>query len=708
VAYATEAAMVVLVGVSVAALNLVLPISIAIAAVLAIVVLSYTQTVRAYETSGGAYVVGKDNLGTLPSLVAAAALLVDYILTVAVSVTAGVLALTSAAPSLEPHKVGLSLGFVVVLTIVNLRGVRESGVLFALPTYGFVAVMFVMVGAGIGKCLDGSCPQAAVPNPLMAGAGVVGVLVVLQAFASGSAALTGVEAISNGVGAFRRPKGRNAALTLIAMGAIAILLFLGVSYLAVSMNAAPSASVSVISEIARGVFPASSSTSFVYYAVQALTFAILILAANTSYQGFPRLAAVLAHDRFFPRQFVNLGDRLVYSNGIVVLAGIAAVLIWAFDADVIALIHLYVIGVFTAFTVSQTGMVRYWLRREQPGWRWRAVVNGAGAVATGLVAIIVVESKFTQGAWAVIVAIPLLVVAFYGIRRHYSRVTRRLRAGVSAVAAAPQATNRVVLYVESYDAALEEAVWYARRIAGDDFDAIHVPGPHSDPGIIPRFRQLTGMQPDLEIVPPEDGRVDTVIDYLWALPRGESSFITMIVPELFRHASLPNALRRPEFSVKRRLLREPGVVVTDVPVLAADRELRLPTRSVCRILVSGAHAASMRAANYAQTLEIPDTRAVFFAADAEEADQLRRDWALKNMPIPLEVEEAPFRDIGDPLTTYLREITADPETVAVVVMPELVFSGLSRTLHNQRALYIKRLLLFEPRVILASVPYRMD
>jgi len=708
VAYATEAAMVVLVGVSVAALDLVLPISIAIAAVLAIVVLSYTQTVRAYETSGGAYVVGKDNLGTLPSLVAAAALLVDYILTVAVSVTAGVLALTSAAPSLEPHKVGLSLGFVVVLTIVNLRGVRESGVLFALPTYGFVAVMFVMVGAGIGKCLDGSCPQAAVPNPLAAGAGVVGVLVVLQAFASGSAALTGVEAISNGVGAFRRPKGRNAALTLIAMGAIAIILFLGVSYLAVSMNAAPSASVSVISEIARGVFPATSSTSFVYYAVQALTFAILILAANTSYQGFPRLAAVLAHDRFFPRQFVNLGDRLVYSNGIVVLSGIAAVLIWAFDADVIALIHLYVIGVFTAFTVSQTGMVRYWLRREQPGWRWRAIVNGAGALATGLVAIIVVESKFTQGAWAVMVAIPLLVVAFYGIRRHYSRVTRRLRAGVSAVAAAPRATNHVVLYVESYDAALEEAVWYARRIAGDDFDAIHVPGPHSDPGILPRFRQLTGMQPDLEIVPPDDGRVDTVIDYLWALPRGESSFITMIVPELFRHASLPSALRRPEFSVKRRLLREPGVVVTDVPVLTADRDLRLPTRSACRILVSGAHAASMRAANYAHTLDIPDTRAVFFAADAEEADQLRRDWALKNMPVPLEVEEAPFRDIGDPLTTYLREITADPEAVAVVVMPELVFSGLSRTLHNQRALYIKRLLLFEPRVILASVPYRMD
>ncbi len=700
--------MVVLVGVSIAALSYVLPISIAIAIVLAIVVVSYTQTVRAYETSGGAYVVAKDNLGTLPSLVAAAALLVDYILTVAVSVTAGVLALTSAAPSLEPHKVGLSLGFVALLTIVNLRGVRESGVLFALPTYGFVAVMFLMVGTGIAKCADGSCPQAAVPDPLAAGAGVLGVLVILQAFASGSAALTGVEAISNGVGAFRPPKGHNAALTLLAMGAIAISLFLGVSYLAVSMNAAPSSSVSVISEIARGVFPASSSTSFLYYAVQALTFGILVLAANTSYQGFPRLAAVLARDRFFPRQFVNLGDRLVYSNGIVVLAGIAALLIWAFHADVFALIHLYVIGVFTAFTISQTGMVRYWLRREQPGWRWRAVINGAGAVATGLVAVIVVWSKFAEGAWAVTIAIPLLVLGFYGIRRHYSKVARRLRAGVSAVAAAPTATNRVVLYVESYDAALEEAVWYARQIAGDHFEAIHVPGRHSDPGILPRFRQLTGMQPDLEIVTPEDGRVEAVIEHLWALPRGESSFITLVVPELFRRRSLVSAVRRPEFSVKLRLLREPGVVVTDVPLLAPDHKLELPRRAVCRILISGAHAASMRAANYAATLAIPDTRAVFFAFDADDAEQLRTEWAVKQMPIPLEVAQAPFRDIGDPLTAYLREITADPDSVAVVVMPELVFGGMSRALHNQRALYIKRLLLFEPSVILASVPYRLD
>src|SRR6266511_4679860 len=476
VAYATEAALAVLVVASATSGHLVLPISVAIAAVLAIVVLSYTQTVKAYKTSGGAYIVAKDNLGTLPSLVAAAALLVDYILTVAVSVTAGVVALVSAAPSLDANRVELSLAFVALLTVVNLRGVRESGILFAIPTYAFVAAMYAMIATGIGRGVVGSWPQAEVPDPLATGAGAVGVLVVLRAFSSGAAALTGVEAISNGVGAFKPPQGRNAAKTLLVMGGIAISLFLGVSYLAVHMHALPSESVSVISEIARATFPSSSWTSFMYYAVQALTFGILVLAANTSYQGFPRLGAVLARDRFFPRQFINLGDRLVYSNGIVVLSGLAGFLVWIFHANVLALIHLYVIGVFTAFTLSQAGMVRYWLRRRDLGWRRSAFVNGFGAVATGVVTLLVIQAKFTAGAWMVVVAIPVLIMGFYAVNRHYRKVERRVRAGAAAVAAAPPPTNDVVLYVESADAALREALWYARQIAGDDFRAIHARG----------------------------------------------------------------------------------------------------------------------------------------------------------------------------------------------------------------------------------------
>jgi hypothetical protein len=599
--------------------------------------------------------------------------------------------------------------FVLLLTVVNLRGVRESGILFAVPTYAFVAVMYIMIATGIGKCATGACAQAHVPDPLVSGAGAVGILVVLRAFSSGAAALTGVEAISNGVNAFEPPQGRNAARTLLAMGGMAISLFLGVSYLAVHMHARPSSSVSVISEIARGTFPSSSWTSFLYYAVQGLTFGILVLAANTSYQGFPRLGAVLARDRFFPRQFINLGDRLVYSNGIVVLSGVAALLIWAFNANVLALIHLYVIGVFTAFTLSQAGMVKYWLRRRDPGFRRSAVVNGLGATATFVVAVLVIQTKFLAGAWAVTVAIPLLVLGFYGIRRHYGKVERRLLAGVAAVAAAPPATNEVVLYVESDDPSLSEALSYARRIAGGRFRAIHVPGRGTDSGIRPRFRELTDLQPDLEVLPSASGRVDAVIDYLWALPRGESSFVTVVIPELFRRRSLWAALaRRTQFSLKLRLLREPGVVITDVPVLERNGIARAPTSVACRILVSGAHAASLRAVNYAGTLGLDDTRAVFFAFDTEEADRLRGDWLQLAPAVPLEIEEAPFRDLGDPLLRHLRRITADPEAVVVVIMPELIFSGPQRLLHNQRALYIKRLLLFEPRVILTSVPYRLS
>jgi amino acid transporter len=705
VAYATEAALVVLVGVSLASRHLVLPISVAIAALLLIVAVSYMQTVRAYETSGGAYVVAKDNLGTLPSLVAAAALLIDYILTVAVSVSAGILAITSAAPALDAYRVELSLACVLLLTLANLRGVRESGLLFALPTYGFVLSLYALLATGIARCTVGTCPHATVPNPIAAGAGTITVFVLLRAFASGSAALTGVESISNGVSAFRRPQSKNAAQTLALMAGIAISLFLGVSWLAVKMDAIPSTTTSVLSQIARASFP----TGPMYYVVQGFTLAILVLAANTSYQGFPRLAALLAHDRFFPRQFVNLGDRLVYSNGIVLVASVAAALIAVFAANVDSLLHLYVVGVFTAFTISQIGMVRYWRRTRDRGWRRRAVVNGVGAIATGLVTAIVIETKFIEGAWAVIVAIPLIVVAFYGIRRHYQRVARRLRSGVAAVAAAPAATNEVVLYVETFDAATRDAVWYAREISHDGFRAIHAPGRRTDPGLRARFRQLTDIRPDLELLPTQDGRVEAVIEYLWALPSGESQFVTVIVPRFFRRPSVAAALRhRTELSLRLRLPLEPGAVITDVPVLAELADAPLPRHVACRILVSGAHAATMRAVNYADALGFEDTKAVSFAFDADEAARLRREWSARGIPAELEIDEAPFRDIGEPLLRYLREITADPDAAAVVVMPELIFRGWRRLLHNQRALYIKRLLLFEPRVILAAVPYRLN
>jgi len=707
VAYATQAGMVVLHAAAAAAAGKILPVSVAIAALLAIVVLSYTQTVQAYESSGGAYVVARDNLGTLPSLVGAAALLVDYVLTVAVSVTAGILALTSAAPSVAGHKVELSIVAVAILTLVNLRGVRESGILFALPTYAFVAAMYAMVGTGVAKCALGTCPTAHVPDPVATGTGVVGVFVLLKAFASGAVALTGVEAISNGVSAFRPPKGRNAAQTLAILGVISITLYIGVSYLAVQTDARPSDSVSLVSEIARATFPSSSAASAMYYVVQIFTLGILVLAANTSYQGFPRLAAVLARDGFFPRQFVNLGDRLVYSNGVVVLAAVAAALIWLFHADVIALIHLYVIGVFTAFTLSQAGMVRYWLRRDQ---RRRAAINGFGASITGLVTLLVIEAKFTAGAWMVTVAVPLLIGLFLVVHRHYRIVKRRLAAGAGAVRAAGAPTNDVVLYVDALDEAGRLGAWYARQIAGSDFHPVYVPdGRKADPR--GQWWDFTGGGAPIETLPPVESPVESVLDYVWSLPRGESTFVTVIVPEQFRRRSLTSAVvgRHTTFALKLRLLSEAGIVIADVPVVgaAAAAAMPLPTRLVVRVLVSGVHAASMRAVNYARVLGVDDAAAIFFALDGDEAQRLELDWHREGLGLPLEIVEAPYRDLGDPLLKHLRALTADPETVISVVMPEVVIPGVRKMLHNQRALFVKRLLLFEPRVILSSVPYHL-
>jgi len=707
VAYATEAAMVVLLGAGLVELHVALPISIGVAVLMGIVIASYRQTVRAYETSGGAYIVARENLGTLPSLVAAAALLIDYVLTVAVSVSSGVLAITSAVTSLDHYNTELSLGAVLLITFVNLRGVRESGFTFALPTYLFIIAMFAAVGTGLFKCATSTCPQAVAPHPLAAGTGALGIFLVLKAFASGASALTGVEAIANGVNAFKHPQAKNAARTLGALAIVAITMFVGVSYLAVRSHARPSATVSVVSQVARAVFPAGSAASWMFWVVQIFTFAVLILAANTSFQGFPRLSALLAHDRFIARQFTNLGDRLVFSNGVVVLAGAAALLIWIYHANVNNLIHLYVVGVFTAFTLSQAGMVRYWLRTHGDGWHWRAPINGIGAACTFVVMVVVVLTKFTEGAWMVIVAIPLMITGFYGVRRHYARVARRLEAGAAAVVAAPPARNTTLVLVESLDPALDRALWFAREISPEGFRALHVPLSGSDPGIRPRWFRHAGGEPLLEVLDGRLGLAEGVLERVWRLPRGESDFVTVVVPELFDAESLfAQARNARELALKFRLLSEPGVVIADVSAVRG-RDGSMPKRLLVRVLVSGVDAASMRAVNYATALGIPDTRAVHFAFNSQDARAIRLNWSSHGPRIPLEVDEAPYRDIGGPLLQYLHELTVDEETAVLVLLPEVVTRGFRRVLHNQRALYIKRLLLFEPQVILASVPYQL-
>jgi hypothetical protein len=390
-----------------------------------------------------------------------------------------------------------------------------------------------------------------------------------------------------------------------------------------------------------------------------------------------------------------------------VLAGIAALLIWAFHANVISLIHLYVIGVFTAFTLSQAGMVRYWARTRGRGWHHRALINGIGAAATGLVTVLVIQAKFTAGAWMVVVAIPTLIALFFVVNRHYRVATRRLRAGIAAVKRSPEPSNSVVLYVDRLDPATKLAAWYAEQIIDHGYHPVWVADGKRRPDPRGQWWDFTGGGTRIEALEHVGRQADAVLDYVWSLPRGESNFLTVIVPEQFEKRSLVSAVvrRRTTFTLKLRLLSEPGIVVTNVPLVPA--EAAEPKRAVARVLVSEVHASSLRAVNYARTLRLADTRAVFFAFDSAEAASMTREWERQGLGLPLEIVEAPFRDLGDPLRDYLRALTADPELVASVVMPELIFNGTRRLLHNQRALYIKRLLLFEPRVILSSVPYHL-
>jgi amino acid transporter len=724
VAYCVEASLFILLSASANVRGLVIPINLAVAGVMAVVITSYKQVVRAYPTSAGSYVVSKENLATIFGLISAAALLADYVLTVAVSVSAGMIAVVSAAPDLHRYLVPMAVGCVVLLMLVNLRGVRESGLLFAIPTYGFIVSMFALIVVGAVKCL-GSCPQAELPlDAIQPGtAAAAGVFVILHSFASGAAALTGTEAISNGVSAFRRPQGRNASKTLTLLGVIAVAMIVGTAYLANRTNPVPSASgsVSVVAEIAKSVF----GSGFLFYMVQFFTLLILVLAANTSFQGFPRLSALLARDRWIPRQFENLGDRLVYSNGMVVLSVLAIVLVIVFKADVNKLLQLYVVGVFTAFTLSQAGMVRYWLRvakeggRKAQGWHWRLAINAVGAIATALVLVIVVITKFVEGAWIVIASIPVMIVGFYAVHRHYDMVRRQLRRETIAEAEAP--ANHVLIVVDAIDDALAEAVGYVRSFAGEEFRALHVRSPSDPPDLDERWRSFCrATKVELELLDPRGDPVKAVIERVRAVPRRPTDFITVVVPEELPRRSLLAALRRrTSLALKFRLLAEPGVVITDVPVLARhgdadggpDAGPRLPwipRRVEAVVFVSGIHDASIRAINYARSLRATETRAVFFAFEPEEAIRIQEEWERFQIPVELDIVEAPFRDLNAPILEEVRAITEQPDSLAVVVVPEFrVKSWRHQILHNQKALFIKRLLLFEDRVILSSVPYQL-
>ncbi len=724
VAYATEQIMVVLLAASATSRHLVLPISLVIAAVLAIVVVSYRQTVRAYPSGGGSYIVSKDNLGTFPALVAAAALLVDYVLTVSVSVVAGVVAIVGAAGGLSRFTVELSIGFVVLLTIANLRGVKETGAVFAVPTYAFVVSILAMVGVGLARCAVGGCPAGGgqgvqAISDLARHAGPLGLFVILHAFSSGSTALTGVEAISNGVPAFKRPQSRNAANTLAVMGTISITMFLGISYLATHMDGLvpPGAGQrSVVGQIAFAVFGGGIG----FYAVQVFTAAILILAANTSYQDFPRLSSILARDRYMPRQFANRGDRLVFSNGVIVLAVLAGLLIWGFDGNLDKLIQLYVVGVFTAFTLSQAGMVRHWMKVRAAGGdaaRGRGVsiaINGVGALCTGVVLVIITATKFREGAWISITAMAAIVVLFQAINRHYMAVRQQLRQR----AVTPRVpANTAVLLVPGLDAATAEALGYVRAIHPGETRALYLsPNPPSGE-LRERWDEFSRGSLHLESLPGSGGDLlPRVRTYLEGVRRGPGDFATVVLPELIEDPSLWYvAKRRDLFRLKAGLLRERRIAVTDVPVVTengrpvgVDALPLAPQRLVAVVFVSGVHDAAIRAVNYSRSLQALETRAVYLALDPEDSERVVEGWFDRRPGIRLDVVEAPFRDLTGPMLDEVRRETSRPGTVVSLVIPELIPRHvLHYPLHRQTALFVKRLFLFEERVVLTSVPFHL-
>ena len=707
-AYATQEIMLVLAIAGAGALGLVIPIALAVAALLAIVVVSYRQTVYAYPSGGGAYIVARENLGTYSGLVAAAALLVDYVLTVSVSVVAGVDAILSATPRLTEYRVHIAIGFVVFVTLLNLRGMKESGTLFAIPTYGFVLTVFALLGTGLVKCIGG-CPLAESAGTHLETEGTLTLWLILRAFSAGTTALTGVEAISNGVPSFRHPKSKNAAKTLTIMAVMSISMFLGISLLANQTQAVytEDSTRTLVAQIAHAIF----GGGFMFYLLQVMTAGILILAANTAYNGFPALVSILSQDRFLPRQFMNRGDRLVFSNGVVILAVLASLLIVIFDADLSRLIQLYLVGVFISFTLSQAGMVVHWRRTRERGWKNRMFINGFGTTITGFVFFIVVTTKFLEGAWIVVTAIPFIILLMRSIGSHYEDVSRQLAHPDRRPVDRRAGNHSVVILVDKVDVAAAKAVGYVRSIRPRQASAITF----DKANLAPWAR----IAPDIPMtmLEKQGSASQSIKAHLAQLketqPPGE--FLSLAIPEMLKRKGLWEILRRPRLHrLKASFLPERDVQIIDLPILRDDidptrSETHEPARNYVIVLVSGVSNATLQAIEYAETLGPTDLRALSFDLDPAATVKLGDDWMANRIPVPLEIQASPFRDIGQSLAAYIRQFSPDGrDRVVTVVIPEFVVDKVRHQfLHGQSALLVKRHLLFETGVVVASVPYHL-
>ena len=580
--YATQEILVILAAAGTVAFGYAFPISVAIVALLAIVTISYEQTIHAYPDGGGSYIVSRDNLGQLAAQVAGAALLTDYILTVSVSVSAGLAQVVSAFPTLIEYRVYLAVGMVMLIMLINLRGVRESGFIFAVPTYFFLAMLFLTVLTGYFRYLSGSLGSLVDPPHIEVQATqAITLFLLLHAFSSGTTALTGVEAISNGITAFKEPRSRNAGQTLIWMAVILGILFLSITFLTGKIGAVPSEVETVISQLARTIF---EGRGVLYLGVIASTTLILFMAANTAFADFPRLSALQATDKYLPRQLSYRGSRLVYSWGIVALSLIAALIIILFQANVTALIPLYAIGVFLSFTLSQAGMAHRWLKighlnpedeikekgstlRYDPGWRWKMLVNGFGAICTAIVMLIFAITKFKDGAWVVLILIPALVSMFYAIHRHYLRLADDL--SISDYDPLPRLRRQhVILPISGVHKGTLKALRYARSLSRD-ITAIYVAFDDlQTQRIQQRWEQWSSDIPLVVIDSPFRELMYPLVSYIESLAAKNNTdeIITVVVPEFVPSRWWHNFLHMQNATWLRWALRQvPGVVVVDVP-----------------------------------------------------------------------------------------------------------------------------------------------
>ena len=713
-------------GIGTAAFAHVVPITVALLLVLAVLLFSYRQTIKAYPQAGGAYLVTRDNFGLLPAQVAGVALLTDYVLTVSVSVAAGTAALTSVFGGLYPYRVEISLGFILIIALGNLRGVREAGRIFSVPTYFFITMMGVLLAGSFWKLMFGHLPQSASQFPVpqtQSWAGLALVFLLLKAFASGGAAVTGVEAISNGVPAFKPPEWKNAITTLMWMGTLLGGMFIGLSIMAARLHIVPDPDekVTVLAQVGKAVFGSSAMGTALFVALQVATMLILVLAANTSFADFPRLASFHAGDSFLPRQLTRYGDRLVFSNGIIALSLLGSLLLIAFKASVTRLIPLYAIGVFTSFTFSQLGMAKRHLTLREPKWRVGLAFNGLGGVVSGIMTVIIAATKFSQGAWIILITIPVMLAGLLRVNKHYKQVKVAL-ADPSRSPSQDLPRQTVVIPVGEpgpYDVL---ATAYAARVLPKEVRLLHLGEPGASAERAAEDWGALGVP--IDIVP----RVGDVPAGILRYVREEKSragadtIVNVIIPETIRTSRLRHLLH--SFRVQRikaRLVGEDDIVVTNVAHHAGYEELE-PVRSngdprramegwrhVAVVLASGLNNASKRSVRYGRSLRADELRCLHVEVDAKESEIVRREWEESGIGLPLEVLPSPYRQISGPIHAWVRAILDErPRTFVTLIIPELVVrKRWHRLLHTQTALTLKGTFLFEPSVVVSSVPYRL-